>query len=168
MYEGYAPGGVAMLIEAITDNKNRTTAEVRNIMSKKNGNLAGGGSVAWMFTMKGYISIDKSAADEDAVMSIVLDAGAEDLKTEGDSYEVFSKPQDLEKVKAALQAKKIAWQEAEVTMIPSSTVKLNAADAKAVLALVDALEEHDDVQHVYANFDIPDEIMDQISSEQQE
>ena len=164
-YEGYGPGGVALLIEAITDNKNRTTAEVRNILSKKNGNL--GGSVAWMFTMKGYINVDKSVIGEDELMSIVLDAGAEDMKSEGSTYEVYTKPQDLEKVKAALQEKKISWQDAETTMVPSSSVKLNVSDAKNILALVDALEDHDDVQSVYANFDISDEIMEQISAEQQ-
>jgi YebC/PmpR family DNA-binding regulatory protein len=164
-YEGYGPGGVAVLIEAITDNKNRTTAEIRNILSKKNGSL--GGSVAWMFTMKGYISVNKSAIGEDELMSIVLEAGAEDLKTEGDSYEIYCKPQDLEKVKSVLQAKNIKWEEAETTMIPSSSIKLNASDARAIIALIDALEEHDDVQGVYANFDIPDEIMNAISAEEE-
>ena len=162
-YEGYGPGGVAVLIEAITDNKNRTTAEIRNILSKKNGSL--GGSVAWMFTMKGYLSVSKSAIGEDELMSIVLEAGAEDLKTEGSIHEIYTKPQDLEKVKAALQAKNIKWEEAETTMLPSSSIKLNAADARAILSLIDALEEHDDVQNVYANFDIPDEIMEVISAE---
>ena len=164
-YEGYGPGGVAVLIEAITDNKNRTTAEIRNILSKKNGSL--GGSVAWMFIMKGYISVNKSAISEDELMSIVLEAGADDLKTEGDTYEVYCKPQDLEKVKSVLQAKNIKWEEAETTMIPSSSIKLNASDARAIIALIDALEEHDDVQEVYANFDIPDEIMEQISAEEE-
>ena len=164
-YEGYGPGGVAILIEAITDNKNRTTAEIRNILSKKNGSL--GGSVAWMFTMKGYIGINKGTIGEDELMSIVLEAGAEDLKTEGDIYEVYCKPQDLEKVKSVLQAKNIKWEEAENTMIPSSSIKLNTTDARAILALVDALEEHDDVQNVYSNFDIPDEIMDAISAEEE-
>jgi len=164
-YEGYGPGGVAVLIEAITDNKNRTTAEIRNIMNKKNGSL--GGSVAWMFTMKGLISIAKATIGEDELMSLVLEAGAEDLKAEGDTYEVYSKPQDLEKVKAALTAKNIKWEEAETNMIPSSTIKLNAQDARAILALTEALEEHDDVQAVYSNFEIPDEIMDQISAEEE-
>ncbi|MCX5708140.1 MAG: YebC/PmpR family DNA-binding transcriptional regulator [Candidatus Omnitrophica bacterium] len=164
-YEGDGPGGVAVLIEAITDNKNRTTAEIRNIMNKKNGSL--GGSVAWMFTMKGLITIAKDVIAEDELMNLVLEAGAEDLKAEGDAYEVFSKPQDLEKVKSALTAKKIKWEEAETSMIPSSTIKLNAQDAKSILALVEALEEHDDVQAVYSNFEIPDEIMDQISAEEE-
>jgi YebC/PmpR family DNA-binding regulatory protein len=164
-YEGYGPGGVAVLIEAITDNKNRTTAEIRNIMNKKNGSL--GGSVAWMFTMKGLITIAKAAISEDELMSLVLEAGAEDIKTEGDAYEVYSKPQDLEKVKAALTAKNIKMEEAETSMIPSSTIKLNAQDARSILALVEALEEHDDVQAVYSNFEIPDEIMDAISAEEE-
>jgi YebC/PmpR family DNA-binding regulatory protein len=164
-YEGYGPGGVAILIEAITDNKNRTTAEIRNILSKKNGSLSG--SVAWMFTMKGYISVNKSAIGEDELMSIALEAGAEDIKTEEDIYEIYSKPQDLEKIKAALLAKNLKLEEAETTKIPSSTIKLNKADSKAILALIDALEEHDDVQEVYGNFDIPDEIMEQISAEQE-
>ncbi len=164
-YEGYGPGGVAILIEAITDNKNRTTAEIRNILSKKNGSL--GGSVAWMFTMKGYISVAKSAIGEDELMSIVLEAGAEDFKSEGDTYEIYCKPQDLENIKPVLQSKNIKWEEAETTMIPSSFIKLNAVDSKAILALIDALEEHDDIQEVYANFDIPDEIMEKISAEEE-
>jgi len=164
-YEGYGPGGVAVLIEAITDNKNRTTAEIRNIMNKKNGSL--GGTVAWMFAMKGLITIAKTTIAEDELMNLVLEAGAEDLKAEGDTYEVYSKPQDLEKVKAALTAKNIKWEDAETSMIPSSTIKLNAADAKAILSLIEMLEEQDDVQAVYSNFEIPDEIMDQISAEEE-
>ena len=164
-YEGYGPGGVAILIEAITDNKNRTTAEIRNILSKKNGSL--GGSVAWMFTMKGYISVPKATIGEDDLMSLVLEAGAEDLKTEGDIYEIYSKPQDLEKIKAVLTEKGIKWDDAETTMIPSSSIKLNLVDAKAILSLVDALEDHDDVQSVYSNFDIPDDIMEKISAEEE-
>ncbi len=164
-YEGYGPGGVAILIEAITDNKNRTTAEIRNILSKKNGSL--GGSVAWMFTMKGYISVPKSTIGEDELMSLVLEAGAEDLKTESDIYEIYSKPQDLEKIKSVLVAKNIKWEDAETTMVPSSSIKLNLVDSKAILSLIDALEEHDDVQSVYSNFDIPDEIMEKISAEEE-
>lgn len=163
MYEGFGPGGVAVMIEAITDNKNRTTAEVRNIMSKKNGNL--GGSVSWMFSMKGYIAIDKSKTTEDALMEIVLDAGAEDLKTEGSMFEVYCVPQNLEKVKAALQAKNIAWEQAEVTQVPSTTIKLNENDARNLLGMVESLEEHDDVQNVYDNSDIDDEIMAKIEAE---
>ena len=164
IYEGYGPGGVAILIEALTDNKNRTTAEVRNIMSKKGGNLAGGGSVSWMFVKKGYILIEKSQAKEDELMSIVLDAGAEDMKSDEKNYEIFTAVQNLEQVKQALQTKGIKWQIAELTMLPSSTVKVTGNDAKQVLALVEGLEEHDDVQQVYANFDIPDEILEQMAA----
>ncbi len=166
MYEAYGPGGVAILIEALTDNKNRSTAEIRNIMSKKGGNLAGGGSVGWMFTKKGYILIEKTQAKEEELMSIVLDAGAEDFKSDEKNYEVTTSAQDLEKVKEAVQAKGIKWLDAELTMIPSSTVKVTGNEAKQVLALVEALEEHDDVQQVYANFDIPDEILEQMASAQ--
>ncbi len=163
MYEGYGPGGVAMMVETITDNKNRTTAELRNIMSKKNGSL--GATVGWMFAMKGLIVVSKDVISEDDLMGIVLDAGAEDLKTSGKSYEVFCVPQNLEKVKAALQAKNIATEEAEITMVPSNTMKLNESDAKQIMHLVEALEEHDDVQNVYDNSEIPDEIMEKISAE---
>lgn len=162
-YEGYGPGGVAIMIEALTDNKNRTTAEIRNIMSKKGGNIAGAGSVSWMFTKKGYFLIDKSQASEDDLMSIVLEAGAEDMKSDDKNYEVTTSAQNFEKVKQAIQDKGIKWQDAEVTMIPSSSVKLTGNDARQILALVDALEDHDDVQQVYANFDIPDEIIEQLA-----
>lgn len=167
MYEAYGPGGVAILIEALTDNKNRSTAEIRNIMSKKGANMAGAGSVSWMFAKKGYFLIDKSQAKEDELMSLVLEAGAEDFKTSEKEYEVFTVPQDFEKVKQVIDAKGIKCQDAEVTMIPSSTVKLAASnEAKQLLSLIEALEEHDDVQQVYENSDIPDEIMDQISAEE--
>lgn len=164
IYEGYGQGGVAIMIEALTDNKNRTTAEVRNIMSKKGGNMAGGGSVSWMFTKKGYILIEKTQVKEDELMSIVLDAGAEDFKHEGENYEIITSVQDLEKVKDALQAKGVKWQTAELTMVPSSTVKLTGNEAKQLLSLIEALEEHDDVQQVYANYDIPDDILEEAAS----
>jgi len=164
MYEAYGPGGIAILIETLTDNKNRTTAEVRNIMSKKGGNMAGAGSVSFMFTRKGYILIERSQASEDDLMNIALEAGAEDFKADEKNYEITTSTQDLEKVKEAIAKKGIKWQDAEITMIPSSTVKVTGGDAKQVLGLIDALEEHDDVQQVYANFDIPDEIMEQMAS----
>ena len=164
MYEAYGPAGVALLIEALTDNKNRTTAEVRNIMSKKGGNLAGAGSVSWMFTKKGYLLIEKSQAKEDELMSIALDAGAEDFKADDKNYEIITPVQDFENVKQVIQNKGIKWQDAELTMIPSSTIKVAGNDAKQLLSLVDTLEEHDDVQQVYANFDIPDEILEQLAS----
>ena len=165
MYEAYGPGGVAMMIEVLTDNKNRTSAEIRNIMAKKGGSFAGAGSVSWMFTMKGYFLIEKSQAKEDELMNIVLDAGAEDMKSDEKNYEVFTSPQNFEKVKQAIEAKGIKPQDAEVTMIPSSTIKLTGNDAKQLLSLIDSLEEHDDVQQVYANFDIPDELMEKLAAE---
>jgi YebC/PmpR family DNA-binding regulatory protein len=166
MYEAYGPGGVAILIEALTDNKNRTTAEIRNIMSKKGANMAGAGAVSWMFTKKGYILIEKTLAKEDELMTIVLEAGAEDFKSDDKNYEITTSVQGLEKVKQAIQDKGIKWQDAELTMIPSSAVKVAGNEAKQVLSLVEALEEHDDVQQVYANFDIPDEILEEMSSEE--
>jgi len=164
-YEAYGPNGVAIMIEALTDNKNRTTAELRNIMSKKGGNMAGAGSVSWIFTKKGYLLIDKNEATEEDLMSIALDAGAEDFKSEGKNYEIITSMQDFEKVKQAVGEKGIKCLNAEVTMIPSSTIKVTGGNAKQVLTLIDALEEHDDVQQVYANFDIPDEILEEITNE---
>jgi YebC/PmpR family DNA-binding regulatory protein len=160
-YEGYGPGGVAIMVEALTDNKNRTTAEVRNIFTNKGGNLAGAGSVSWLFNNKGFIVISKSKAEEDRLMSIALESGAEDLKTEQDSYEIFTDLKDYEKLRAALKEQGIEWEAAEMTKIPSSYVKLQGAQAKQVLNLVESLEDHDDVQNVYANFDISDEILQQ-------
>ncbi len=163
VYEGYGPGGVAILIEALTDNKNRTSAELRNVMSKNNANMAGAGSVSWMFSRKGYIEIDKSKVSEDDLMNIVLDAGAEDIKTEGKTYEIYSSSQNLESVKAALQSKGIAWETAEVSMIPTSKVKVGEQEAKQLMNLLDALEDHDDVQSVSDNSDIPDEIVEKLA-----
>ncbi|MBU1124473.1 MAG: YebC/PmpR family DNA-binding transcriptional regulator [Candidatus Omnitrophica bacterium] len=165
VYEAYGPGGVAILIEALTDNKNRSTAELRNIMSKKNGNMAGAGSVSWMFTKKGYLLVERSVAKEDELMSIVLDAGAEDFKADEKNFEITTALQDFEKVKQAVADKGIVMTTAEITMVPSSTVKVGVSDAKTLLSLIEGLEEHDDVQQVYANFDIPDEIMEQVASE---
>lgn len=160
-YEGYGPGGVAIMVEALTDNKNRTTAEVRNIFSSKRGNLAGAGSVSWLFRKKGFIVLDKSKAEEDELMSIAIENGAEDLKTEQDSYEIFTSIKDYEKVRSALKEKGIEWEAAEITMIPTSYVKLQGSQAEQVLNLVESLEDNDDVQNVYANFDIPEEILQQ-------
>ncbi len=160
-------GVVAFLIEGLTDNKNRTTAEVRNLLTKKGASLAGAGSSARLFTKKGYLSVDKSKAGEDAVIEAALDAGAEDVKTDGDSFEVYCDPTQLEAVKNALTAKKIETSSAEVTMVPdpNSVVTIEGHDAKNVLGLIEALEEHEDIQNVYANFDISDEEMAKISAE---
>lgn len=162
VYEGYGPAGVAIMIEALTDNKNRTTAELRNIFSRKGANMAGQGSVSWLFHKKGYILIDKTRINEEALMDIVLDAGAEDLKSEGASYEITTDVKDFENVKEALKKNGVEWQMAELTMVPSTTVKVVGEDAKQVLVLMDAIEDYEDVQNVYANFDIPDEILEQV------
>lgn len=157
--EGYGPGGVAVYVEALTDNKNRTTSEVRTIFTKKGGNMAGAGSVSWMFEKKGYIVIAKSTIDEDKLMGIVLDAGAEDLIVEDENYGVKTTQTDFYKVKKAIEDNKIKIEDAEITLLPKSTVKVTGDDAKKILDLVEGLEEHEDVQNVYANFDIPDELL---------
>ncbi len=164
-FDAYGPGGVAMLITGLTDNKNRTTAEIRNLLSKKNGSLAGPGSTSFLFSKKGFISIEKEKISEDELMDIVLDAGAEDIQSEGAYHEITCELSDLEAVKEALKNKDIATVTAEMTMIPSSTVKIVGNEAKQLLALMEALEEHEDVQNVYANFDISDEEMEKISQE---
>lgn len=157
IFEGYGPGGVALLIETLTDNKNRTVSELRMALNKKNGSMAGAGSTAWLFIKKGFIVVSKNKAKEEELMDIVLEAGAEDMSTEDDTYEITTDPAKFEAVKAALEAKKIQPDTAEMTMIPSSTVKVVGGDAQQVLALMETLEEHEDVQAVYANFDISDE-----------
>lgn len=161
-YEGYGPGGVAILVDVLTDNKNRTTSDIRNIFSKKNGNLAGSGSVAWLFEKKGYIVVSRGAIEEDRLMSVVLDAGAEDLKAEETTYAITTAPYDFEKVKNALTDTGVKVESAEITMVPKSTVKITGDSAKKMLELVDVLEDYDDVQNVYANFDIPDELLNQM------
>jgi YebC/PmpR family DNA-binding regulatory protein len=163
VYEGYAPAGVAMLVEAVTDNRNRTAADIRSVFSKNGGNMGETGSVGFLFDKKGQIIVKKSAIGEDELMGVVLDAGAEDLKTDkGDIYEVVTPPEAFENVKKALEDKKVPMDAAEVTMIPKTTVALDQKKAEAVLRLYDALDEHDDVQNVYANFDISDEVMAKI------
>lgn len=157
IFDAYGPGGVALLIEGLTDNKNRTTAEVRNILSKKSGSLAGPGATSYLFSKKGFISVEKEKIDEDQIMEIALEAGADDVKTEGNFYEITCDPSVFEDVKSILQSKNIPASTQEITMIPTSTVKVQGPDAKNVLGLMDALEEHEDIQNVYANFDIPDE-----------
>jgi YebC/PmpR family DNA-binding regulatory protein len=161
LYEGYGPAGVAILVEVVTDNKNRTAADIRSIFSKYNGNMAESGSVSFLFDKKGLITVKKSAIGEDDLMGLVLDAGAEDLKTDkADVYEVVTAPDaTFDKVKKALEDKKIATESGEVTMIPKTTVPLDERKAESLLKLYDALDEYEDVQNVYANFDISEEIM---------
>lgn len=161
-YEGYGPGGVAILVQALTDNKNRAAAEIRNLFSKKNGNMGAPGSVAWMFHQKGLILVDKKV-NEDELMTLALDSGAEDFKSDDpESYEMTTTPGDFEKVKQALMAKGIQPKHAEIAMIPANTIRVEGSTARQVLGLVQALEDHDDVQNVYANFEIPEDILKQI------
>lgn len=163
-YEGYGPGGVAILIDVLTDNKNRTTAEIRNILEKKGGSMSGAGSVSWQFHKKGLLIIKKEAMEEDKLMSLVLDAGASDFNLSGDVYEITSEPHDFEAVKKAVIDAGLKTESAELTRIPQATVKIAAVnEAKTVMGLIEALEDHDDVQTVYANFDIPDEILQELA-----
>jgi len=163
-YEGYGPGGVAMLVEVMTDNKNRTVAEVRHIFSKQNGNLGEGGCVSWVFEKKGLISIDKGGVDEDRLMEAALDAGALDIKDSGKEFDVTTAPSSFESVKKKLEESKFKSTYAEVTMVPQTTVRLTGKEAEQMLKLMEALEDLDDVQKVYANFDITDEEMERLSA----
>ncbi len=164
VYEGYGPGGAAIMVVALTDNKNRTAGEIRHIFSKYGGNMAGVGSVAWQFEEKGVIYVDKDVISEDELLEVVLDAGAEDLKVEGDSYTITTSPKDFENVKKALEEKNIKYSHAEITMLPKSTVKVDPKKAEQLLKLIEALEDQDDVQNVYSNFDIPEETLKAFSS----
>jgi len=164
-FDAYGPGGVAMLIAGVTDNKNRTTAEIRNILSKKHGSMAGPGSTSFLFIKKGSVIIDKSKTTEEDLMEFVLDAGGEDILSEGDFFEIPCDVENLTVVKEAIEAKEIPIVRAEMTMNPSSDVKVVGTDAKKMIDLMEALDEHEDVQNVYANFDISDEEMEKISQE---
>lgn len=163
-YEGYGPGGVAVMVDCLTDNRNRTVADLRNVFSKCGGSLGESGCVAWMFHPKGVISIPTENADEDTVMAATLDAGAEDIRIEGDTVEVITQPEDLQTARDALASAGIKFADAEITMLPSSTIRVEAKEASQVLRLMDMLDDLDDVQHVYANFDIPDEIMQEAAA----
>ncbi len=162
VYEGYGPQGVAILVQCLSDNKNRTAAEIRNIFTKLGGSMAGAGSVAWIFEKKGFIVIAKNKISEEALMEIVLPQGAEDLTSSADHYEVTSSPHDFEAVREALEKAKIPAESSQVTMIPKNQVPVSPESARSVLKLIEALEEHDDVQNVYANCDIPDEVIKEI------
>jgi len=158
-YEGYGPAGVAMYLQAMTDNKNRTVSEIRHIFTRFNGNLGENGCVSWMFDKKGVITVATFVSDEDTLMEIALDAGADDLSNEGDVYEITTPPNDLEKVRVAIEKKSIPITSAEITMVPQNFVKLDEKHAETMLKLFEALEEHDDIQKVYANFDIDESVM---------
>jgi len=162
-YEGYGPGGAAILARVLTDNKNRTVSEIRRLFAKHGGNLGETGCVAWMFDMKGVITVEKSQIDEDRLMGVVLDAGAEDVKDEDDLFEVVTQPEDFETVKERLDREKIAVASAQVTMVPKNTVDVDAKHVEQILKLTEELEDHDDVQSVSANFNIPAELMERAS-----
>jgi YebC/PmpR family DNA-binding regulatory protein len=163
-YEGYAPGGVAVYAECLTDNRNRTGAEVRSLFSRNGGSLAEPGAVAWQFARKGVVIVPRSVAEDDLMLA-ALEAGAEDITDEGDTWRVTSEPGEIGSVREALDAAGIPYDSADLTMLPSTTVPLESAeDAKKVLRVLDALDEHDDVQGVYSNFDIPDSVLQAVEA----
>lgn len=162
-YEGYGPGGIAVLVEAMTDNRQRTVADVRHIFSKRGGSLGEPNSVAWMFSKKGLVTIEKSRVDEDTLMELVLNAGADDMQDADTEWEVHTSVEAFETVREAIEKQGIPMLSAKITMVPSTTVTIEDEDLAAqVIKLMDALEDNDDVQNVYANFDIPDAIMEKV------
>ena len=163
-YEAYGTSGVALIIECLTDNKNRTISDVKSILTKRGGNMATPGAVGWIFENKGYFAVKKDTVEEEKLMDIVLEAGAEDLKTEEkEVFEIYSAAEEYENVRKALEDKGVKIESSELTMIPKNTIKIDKIeDAKKLLKLIDAIEDNEDVQNVYANFDISDEIMDEI------
>jgi YebC/PmpR family DNA-binding regulatory protein len=163
IYEGYGPGGVAVLVEVMTDNKNRTVAEIRHIFSKHGGNLGENGCVSWIFEKKGSILFDRRAIGEDIIMEAALEAGAEDVREEENEYEVITDPAMFYDIKKAIEGKGLKYIKAHISMIPQSSVRLEADKAVQMLKLMEKMEDNDDVQNVYANFDIPDEVMEKFS-----
>ncbi len=163
-YEGHGPGGVAIMLQVLTDNKNRTVSEIRHFFAKHGGSLGSPNSVAWMFTKKGIITVDKSQAEEDQLLELALDAGAEDVSAGDDLFEVVTSPEDFEAVREALEKGGVTLASAEVTMVPQNTVALSGKEAEQTLKLLDTLQEHDDVQSVSANLDIPEEEMERLSA----
>jgi len=162
--EGYGPGGTALLLEITSDNRNRTVAEIRNLLTKNAGNMAEAGSVAWQFHKKGLITVERGKADEDQLLSLALDAGADDVKSEEKTFEIITSPHDFESVKKALTDTKIETALAEVTFVPQNYIRLQEKTAEQMLRLMEVLDEHDDVQKVHANFDIPEEIMEKVAA----
>jgi YebC/PmpR family DNA-binding regulatory protein len=154
MYEGYGPGGVALMIQTLTDNKNRTVGEIRFLLGKYNGNLAAENSVAWMFSRKGQIVVEKAGIDEEKLLNAVLEAGADDMTEDGGVFEIISSPESFEAVRDAVKAAGVEPASAEIAMVPQNYVKLTGNEAKSMLKLFEAVDDHDDVQHVWANFDI--------------
>jgi YebC/PmpR family DNA-binding regulatory protein len=164
VYEGYGPGGVAIMVHALTDNRNRTVSELRSIFSRHGGNLGEVGCVAWMFHPKGVIIVSREQIEEDQLLELALDAGAEDVEADERSYEVTTGPEDFDKVKAALTEQHIAMETADLTLVPQSSVTITGRESEQTLKLMEALEDHDDVQRVYANFDIPEAVMEQAAA----
>ncbi|HEX5615510.1 MAG TPA: YebC/PmpR family DNA-binding transcriptional regulator [Acidimicrobiia bacterium] len=163
-YEGYAPGGVAVIVQCLTDNRNRTGAEIKNLFSRNGGNFAEPGAVAWQFERKGVLTLDKAIIGEDDLMLLAADAGAEDVVDLGDEWQVVTPPTELHAVRTAIEAAGTAVKTGDLTMQPTTAVALDESGARSVLRLVDALEDHDDVEAVYANFDIPDAVLEAVSS----
>jgi YebC/PmpR family DNA-binding regulatory protein len=164
MYEGYGPGGVAILVECLTDNRNRTVADVRHYFAKNNGNLGESGCVAYMFDKRGLILVDKSTVEEEVLMDAALEAGAEDVVEEESEFQIFTAPEDFDDVRGALEKAGISFLDASVSMIPQNTVEVvDEKIARALMKLMESLEDHDDVQNIYANFDIDDDLMEQLS-----
>jgi len=163
-YEGYGPGGVAVMVEVMTDNKNRTVAEIRHIFSKHGGNLGENGCVSWIFEKKGSIVLDKTTVLEDELMEMALEAGAQDVREEGEEFEIITDPASFEVVRNAIDKQRIKYIEAKIGLIPQNTVKLDAGKAEQMLKMLEKLEDNDDVQNVYANFDIDDDVMERLSS----
>jgi len=161
-YEGYGPGGTALLIEALTDNKNRTVAEIRHILSRYNGNLGESGCVAWMFAKKGIISINKNDIGEEQLLELVLDAGADDLRSEEETFEVVTSPSNFENVRRTLENHQIKIEEADLTMHAHNTINVRGKDAENLIRIMDALEDHDDVNSIYSNFEIDEEELQRI------
>jgi YebC/PmpR family DNA-binding regulatory protein len=164
MYEGYGPSGVAVLVECLTDNRNRAASEVRTLMNRNGGSMADPGSVSYLFNRKGVVIVDKDGRTEDDVLLAVLDAGAEEVNDLGDSFEVVSEPTDLVGVRTALQDAGIDYESAEASFLPTVQVPLDEDAARKVLRLIDALEDSDDVQNVYANFDVPDDVLEAVEA----
>lgn len=159
IYEGYGPGGVALLIEVLTDNRNRTTAEIRHLLTKHGGRLGENGCVAWLFHKKGFVAVDGATAEEDTVFEAAIDAGAEDVSSDDGNFSIYSLPEAVETVTTALRSKGIDPMISEVIRIPQNTVALDGGSARKFMKLLESLEDHDDVQNVFSNFDIPDEIL---------
>jgi YebC/PmpR family DNA-binding regulatory protein len=164
LYEGYGPAGVALLAEVVTDNRNRTVSEIRHVFSKNGGNMGEAGSVAWMFSKKGYIVIESSKAEEETLMNLAIEAGADDFVNEGDTYEIYTSIHMFDPVCNALKDKGIETVSAEISMIPQTLVKVEGKSAQQVIKLMEALDEHDDVQHVYGNFDIEESELEEAVS----